>query len=69
MDVLALLMDAATILPMCGRYASFLPAEAMARIFGTRAFSVPDMESSGIPAGRHPRFQDSLHDNKAAPPR
>ena len=28
-------MDAATIPPMCGRYASFLPAEAMARIFGT----------------------------------
>ena len=28
-------MDAATIPPMCGRYASFLPAEATARIFGT----------------------------------
>ena len=28
-------MDATTIPPMCGRYASFLPAEAMARIFGT----------------------------------
>ena len=28
-------MDAATIPPMCGCYASFLPAEAMARIFGT----------------------------------
>ena len=28
-------MDAATIPPMCGRYASFLPAEAMARIFRT----------------------------------
>jgi hypothetical protein len=28
-------MGAATIHPMCGRYASFLPAEAMARIFGT----------------------------------
>jgi putative SOS response-associated peptidase YedK len=26
---------AATIRPMCGRYASFLPAEALARIFGT----------------------------------
>jgi putative SOS response-associated peptidase YedK len=26
---------AASILPMCGRYASFLPAEAIARIFGT----------------------------------
>jgi putative SOS response-associated peptidase YedK len=26
---------AATILPMCGRYASFLPAEAIARLFGT----------------------------------
>ena len=26
-----LLKDAATIPPMCGRYASFLPAEAMAR--------------------------------------
>jgi hypothetical protein len=32
---LPLLKDAATIPPMCGRYASFLPAEAMARIFGT----------------------------------
>src|SRR5215471_5979235 len=29
------LMGAATISPMCGRYASFLPAEAIARIFGT----------------------------------
>ena len=29
------LIGAATIPPMCGRYASFLPAEAMARIFGT----------------------------------
>ena len=28
-------MDAATIPPMCGRYASFLPAEALAWIFGT----------------------------------
>ena len=27
---LPLLMDAATIPPVCGRYASFLPAEAMA---------------------------------------
>ena len=26
---------AASILPMCGRYASFLPAEAIARLFGT----------------------------------
>jgi hypothetical protein len=32
---LPLLMDAATIPPMCGRYASFLPAEAIARIFGS----------------------------------
>jgi hypothetical protein len=32
---LPLQMDAATIPPMCGLYASFLPAEAMARIFGT----------------------------------
>ena len=29
------LIGAASILSMCGRYASFLPAEAMARIFGT----------------------------------
>ena len=28
---------AATIRPMCGRYASFLPAEAIARIFVSRA--------------------------------
>jgi hypothetical protein len=32
---LPLVISTATILPMCGRYASFPPAEAMARIFGT----------------------------------
>jgi hypothetical protein len=38
-------MDAATIPPMCGRYASFLPAEAMARIFGT-VNPLPNLELS-----------------------
>jgi Chalcone isomerase-like len=31
------MIHAATIRPMCGRYASFLPAEAIARIFVSRA--------------------------------
>jgi hypothetical protein len=38
-------MDAATIPPMCGRYASFLP-EAMARIFGTLT-PLPNLAPSG----------------------
>jgi putative SOS response-associated peptidase YedK len=29
------LISVATILPICGCYASFMPAEALARIFGT----------------------------------
>jgi hypothetical protein len=39
-------MDAATIPPMCGRYASFLPAEAMARIFGTVRTGAPRVSGS-----------------------
>jgi hypothetical protein len=34
-------MGAATIPPTCGRYASFLPAEAIARIFGTNTTTHP----------------------------
>jgi hypothetical protein len=51
----------ATITPMCGRYASFLPAEAIARIFAT-VNPLPNLAPSwnvasiqGAAGARHPR--------------
>jgi hypothetical protein len=41
---LVALMAAAIIPPMCGRYASFLPAKDLVRIFGT-VNSTPQVES------------------------
>jgi hypothetical protein len=45
---------------MCGRYASFLPAEAFARIFGTKPVAEPCRECSKLLRGLYGMFTPDL---------